>query len=137
MVYTISIFIALSLATTIALLIWYLRTSVYVNYSNNQTNFTCPPDPCPSTTMMSTSSTQTMISLTSSTTTMTMQTSVSVSSSSSTNKKRTYKESCNQLFDCYTEYGLLCEYGWNETKSCLCEGSHYWSIQQNKCRKMR
>lgn len=51
-------------------------------------------------------------------------------------KKRIYKESCNQLSDCSIEYGLLCEYGWNETKSCLCEGSYYWSTQQNKCRKI-
>ena len=51
------------------------------------------------------------------------------------NNKRTYEESCDQLDDCYTEYGLLCEYGWNENKSCLCEGSHYWSTLQNKCRK--
>ncbi|CAF3893505.1 unnamed protein product [Adineta steineri] len=48
-------------------------------------------------------------------------------------RKRTYKETCNDLYDCYTEYGLLCEYGWNENRSCLCEGSHYWSTQQNKC----
>lgn len=51
-------------------------------------------------------------------------------------KKRTYQESCEQLSDCYTEYGLLCEYGWNDNKRCLCEGSHFWSVQQNKCRKM-
>ena len=59
------------------------------------------------------------------------------SSTTKTNtlKKRTYRESCDQLYDCYIEYGLLCEYGWNQTKSCLCEGSHYWSSQQNKCRK--
>jgi hypothetical protein len=61
--------------------------------------------------------------------------SLSSTTKSNTNKKRTYKESCDQLYDCYVEYGLLCEYGWNETKSCLCEGSHYWSAQQNKCRK--
>ena len=40
------------------------------------------------------------------------------------------------MYDCYIEYGLLCEYGWNETRSCLCEGSHYWSAQENKCRKI-
>ncbi|CAF2368263.1 unnamed protein product [Rotaria sp. Silwood2] len=151
---TVGIFVAFSLATTIALLIWYLLTPVYLNYKINQTNFICPPHPCPSTTKTSTSSTlssksklfllyflaliDSLIASTILTTSIsTMQTSISTISSSSTeptiSKKHTYKESCVQLYDCYTEYGLLCEYGWNENKSCLCEGSHYWSVQQNKC----
>ncbi|CAF3372234.1 unnamed protein product [Rotaria sp. Silwood1] len=133
----IGIFVAFSLVTTIVLLIWYLLTPISLNYKITQTNFICPPNPCPSTTKTSTSSTLSISSIPT-TSISTMQTSISIISSSSTKpttigKKRTYKESCDQLYDCYTEYGLLCEYGWNENKSCLCEGSHYWSVQQNKC----
>ncbi|CAF1227074.1 unnamed protein product [Rotaria sordida] len=142
-VYTIGICIAISLAITIALLIWYLLTPAYVNYNINQTNFICPPNPCSSTTRTTTSSISSTLfdsliaSSMSTTSISTMQTSISTITSSSTkpniSTKRTYKESCDQLYDCYIEYGLLCEYGWNENKSCLCEGSHYWSVQQNKC----
>jgi hypothetical protein len=58
LVYTISIFIALSLVTAIALLIWYLLTPEYLNYTNS----TCSPNPCPSTITISTSSIQNTMS---------------------------------------------------------------------------
>ncbi|CAF0773010.1 unnamed protein product [Didymodactylos carnosus] len=48
-------------------------------------------------------------------------------------KKKDYKEPCEDLLECYIEYGLLCEFGYNESRYCLCEGSHYWSVAQHKC----
>ncbi|CAF3941170.1 unnamed protein product [Rotaria magnacalcarata] len=130
------IFVALCLIATIALLIGYLIKPMHLNSTINQKHLICPPNPCLSTTGTNSSSTSSLMS-TSTTSKMTMSTSISTAINSSmkptSGLKSTYKESCNQLYDCYIEYGLLCEYGWNENKSCLCEGSHYWSARQNQC----
>ncbi|CAF4441780.1 unnamed protein product [Rotaria socialis] len=130
------IFVALCLIATIALLIGYLIKPMQLNSTINQKHLICLPNPCLSTTNTNSSSTSSIMS-TSTTSTMTMSTSISTTFNSSmkptSGLKSTYKESCNQLYDCYIEYGLLCEYGWNENKSCLCEGSHYWSVRQNQC----
>lgn len=123
--------ITLGLITAIILLLWQLESL------SNHTNFTCPPNPCPSSTDstkpndMNNSTTNIFIG-----TTHTFASESTFADTNSTIKKRTYRESCDELFDCYVEYGLLCVYGWNQTKSCLCEGSHYWSAQRNKCRKL-
>ena len=110
------IFILLALLTSIAMLIWYFVT--------------CSSNPCPTTISSTSSETITTLSSfsSSSSSTMTMKT--------TTLKKRNYRETCEHIDDCHTDFGLLCQYGWEQRKSCLCEGSHYWSIQQNKCRKL-
>lgn len=74
----ISILTALCLITIIALLTWHLIRSVHSTDIMNQTNFTCPPNPCPLTTITSTISTQSSTNESPSTTINTMQTSASV-----------------------------------------------------------
>ncbi|CAF1001026.1 unnamed protein product [Adineta ricciae] len=125
--YTVIVILVISLITILVLLLWYLLASMHSGHRQN----TCPPNPCVSTTLTNVNTTQTYtISSTSSTS---FSSASILSTESVTSKKRTYKETCDHLFDCYIESGLLCVYGWNEMKQCLCEGSHYWSVQRNKC----
>lgn len=108
------ILVALALATSIAMLIWYILT--------------CSSEPCPTTISSTSSSPFTTITTTSSS-------SLTSSTTTSAGTKRNYGETCEQIEDCHTEFGLLCQYGWEQNRKCLCEGSHYWSTQQNQCRK--
>ncbi|UJR16244.1 hypothetical protein I4U23_003152 [Adineta vaga] len=128
-IYTMIIILSVSLLTTVALLIWYLFTPTYSDHRS----IVCPPNPCQPTTTTIISSTESSIIPSSLSSISQTSTSIFSTGSITNGKKSTYKEACHHLYDCYTEYGLLCLYGWNENQSCLCEGSHYWSVQQNKC----
>ena len=144
----IAIVVALSLVTAIVLLLWNLLATVYFN---DTINGTCPPSPCLSSTTTSASSEHSStselrcpsryifdrISLVVSSSSETPPITSTASTAKPTSEmKRTYRESCGRWVDCNGDSGLLCEFGWQQSRSCLCEGSHYWSKSQNKCRKI-